>query len=70
MRMSELKLTIPPLIPTCPSLDASLARRILIVLHHQVLPNMTKGRAVRTADWLGEWVDRGTFCFPFPSLST
>lgn len=41
------------------SLESSIARQILVILHHQVLPNMTKGRAVRTADWLGEWVDRG-----------
>lgn len=40
-------------------MDESLAREILIGLHHQVLPNMTRGRAIRTADWLGEWVDRG-----------
>lgn len=47
-------------------LDASIARRILVILHHQVLPNMTQGRAVRTADWLGAWVDRGRF---FPSYA-
>ncbi|CDZ97910.1 Predicted nucleolar protein involved in ribosome biogenesis [Phaffia rhodozyma] len=40
-------------------LDASQARRILVILHHQVLPSMTRGRVVQTADWLGEWVDKG-----------
>lgn len=49
------------------SLEPTEARRILVVLHHQVLPNMTSGRAVRTADWLGEWVDRGSFSLPLPS---
>jgi hypothetical protein len=40
-------------------LDPAIARHVLVILHHQVLPNMAKARVARTADWLGEWVDRG-----------
>lgn len=54
--LADPRASVPP---PPPRLDATVARQILVILHHQVLPNMTKGRAVRTADWLGEWVDRG-----------